>query len=146
MSNGVFHWIFLSALVDPERGSAYFETQNQVDNLIQDPLASSELESDVGMLDDMTNDMFTSQVQRLAMTTLALERRQKHRDRAQLRSQLARLHRERIKLTYRRWLQVDLNNEQRLSESKLKLQEIDAHLDAMSGYRLQIQDKMMPSL
>ncbi|MAD60338.1 MAG: hypothetical protein CMH49_02340 [Myxococcales bacterium] len=137
---------FLSALVDPERGSAYFETQNQVDRLVGDPLASSELESEVGMLDDWTNDMFTSQVQRLAMTTLALERRQKHRDRAQLRSQLARLHRERIKLTYRRWLQLDLHNEQRLNESKLKLQEIDAHLDAMSGYRLQIQDKMMPSL
>ena len=137
---------FLSALVDPERGSAYYETQNQIDSLVDDPLATSEMESEIGVLDDWTNDTFTSQVQRLAMTTLALERRQKHRDRAQLRSQLARLHRERVKLTYRRWLQLDLNDEQRLNESKLKLQEIDAHLDAMSGYRLQIQDKMTPSL
>lgn len=137
---------FLTALVDPERGSIYFEAQNQIETLIEDPLASGDLESEVGLFEDWTNDTFTSQAQRLAMTTLALERRQKHRDRAQLRSRVARLHRERVKLTYQRWLRSDVENSLKQSESLLRLQELDAHLDAITGYRLQIQYKMNPSL
>lgn len=137
---------FLSMLVDPERGSVYFEAQNQIETLIEDPLASADLESELGLFEDWTDDTFTSQAQRLAMTTLALERRQKHRDRAQLRSRLARLHRERIKLTYQRWLKSDPDDDVHQSQSMLRLQELDAHLDAITGYRLQIQHKMTPSL
>ena len=137
---------FLTALIDdPERGSAYYEAQSQLEVLATDPLSTEiDLESEAGLFEDWSDDTFTSQAQRLAMTTLALERRQKHRDRAHLRTKLARLHRERIKITYKRWL--DGASEDQLAEYQLRLQELDAHLDAMTGYRLQIQDKMKVTL
>ncbi len=137
---------FLSALVDPELGSAYFEAQNQIETLITDPSASVDMESEVGLFDDWSDDTFTSQAQRLAMTTLALERRQKHRDRAQLRAKVARLHRERIKMTYKQWLKGESFTDSQRAINRLRLREIDARLDAMTGYQLNIQDRMNPAL
>ena len=137
---------FLSFLVDPERGSAYFEAQSQIEQLADDPLAATDLEENIGLMEDWTNDTITSQAQRLAMTTLALEKRQKHRDRAQMRTKVHRLYRERIKLTYQRWLKGSEDLDEQSELDQLRLQELDAHLDAMTGYRLQIQDKMNPAL
>lgn len=138
---------FLTTLIDPERTSAYSEAQSQIDRLVDDPLAGLELESEVGLMEDWTEETFTSQAQRLALTTVALERRQQHRDRQALRIRLMRLYRERLKMTYTRWLSGE--SEGSLDPiTALRLQELDAYLDAATGYRLQIQDTMQstPSL
>lgn len=137
---------FLTTLIDPERTSAYSETQSQLETMSGDPLSSSELEAEAGLFEEWTEDTFTSQAQRLALTTLALERRQMHRDRHQLRTYISRLHRERVSLTYRRWLSDDPVTSVQSQERVLRLQEIDALLDATTGYRLKIQRTMMPPL
>ena len=141
-------WLTLwsGSLIDPERTSAYSETQSQLEALSGDPLSTSELETEVGVFEEWTEDTFTSQAQRLALTTLALERRQKHRDRHQLRTYVSRLHRERVNLTYRRWLSADSVTSIQSQKRVLRLQEIDALLDAVTGYRLKIQRTMTPPL
>jgi hypothetical protein len=137
---------FLTTFIDPERTSAYSETQSQLEALSGDPLSTNGLETETGLFEEWTEDTFTSQAQRLALTTLALERRQKHRDRHQLRTYVSRLHRERVNLTYRRWLSTDSVTSIQSQKRVLRLQEIDALLDAMTGYRLKIQRTMTPPL
>ena len=137
---------FLTTLIDPERTSAYAESQSQLEAISGDPLSAQELEAEAGLFEEWTEDTMTSQVQRLALTTLALERRQKHRDRRQLRTYISRLHRERIGLTYKRWLSQDSDQSLKSQERALRLKEIDALLDAATGYRLKIQRTMAPAL
>lgn len=137
---------FLTTLIDPERTSAYAESQSQIDAISDDPLSAQELETEAGLFEEWTEDTMTSQAQRLALTTLALERRQKHRDRRQLRTYISRLHRERVGLTYKRWLSEDPEASLKSQERALRLKEIDALLDAATGYRIKIQRTMTPSL
>ena len=57
----VFKWRvsldFLTALVDdPERGSAYYEAQSQLELLATEPLTNTnELESDIGLFEDWSD-------------------------------------------------------------------------------------------
>ena len=133
---------FLTTLIDPERTSAFAEAKSQLDLLVDDPSQGITLESEVGLMEDWTEEVFTSQAQRLALTTVAVERRQMHRDREQLRTRLIRLHRERVKLTYKRWLEEIDETSMSSRLLNLRLKELDAHLDAATGYRLQIQKTM----
>ena len=132
---------FLTRLIDPDRGNVYTEIQSQMDSALEQPGSDLALEETFGAPDTWSDETYTSQAQRLALTSIALERRQMHRERAKLYTDLSKLHRERLQLTYRLYL-TPPESPQIKQEWGIRLQEIDALLDAFTGYQLHIQDTM----
>jgi len=131
---------FVARLFNPDLGGAYGELQAQLEQAADSPGAELGLEAELGAVDDWSDDTYTTQAQRLAATTVALQRRQEHRDRAQLRLYLHRLYRERLDLTYQRWLTPPEGGEAsaEAKELALRVAELDALLDALTGYRLKL--------
>jgi hypothetical protein len=131
---------FIARLFNPDLGGSYSEIQAQLQSAVDSPGADLALEAEFGITDDWSDDTYTTQAQRLAATTVALQRRQEHRDRAQLRLYLHRLYRERLDLTYQRWLTPPEGGErsQEFKDLSLRVAELDALLSALTGYRLQL--------
>jgi hypothetical protein len=133
---------FLSRLFDPRQGSAYSEVQMLMDQNQDAPNSNPSLETSFGPIESWTDDTYTNQAQRLAQTMIALERRQIHRDREALRGRIGALYRERVQLTYKQWLDQEKLTQVEHQKLMLRLEEIDALLDAFTGYQFEIQNTM----
>ena len=131
---------FIARLFNPDLGGAYGEIQAQLEQAVDSPGLDPSLEAEFGLTDDWSDDTYTTQAQRLAATTVALQRRQEHRDRAQLRAYIHRLYRERLDLTYQRYLTPPEGGEssQEYRELSMRADELDALISALTGYRLQL--------
>lgn len=130
---------FLARLFNPELGSAYTEVQSQMELSLDQPGLDNALEAELGVPEDWTDDTYTTQAQRLAATSVALQRRQAHKDRSQLRKSMLRLYREWLDLIYRQWLDPDSLVGDAGLEDQLRSEEISALLNALTSYRFNLK-------
>jgi|GEM_PF-2318413 len=130
---------FLARLFNPEIGSAYTEVQAQMGLSIDQPGVDSALEAELGAPEDWTDDTYTTQAQRLAATTVALQRRQAHKDRSQLRKMMLRLYREWLDLIYRQWLDPESLVGDAALDDTLRSEELSALLNALTAYRFNLK-------
>ena len=130
---------FLARLFNPELGSAYTELQSQMGLSIEQPGVDNALEAELGVPEDWTDDTYTTQAQRLAATTVALQRRQAHKDRSLLRKYMLRLYREWIDLIYREWLSPAALKGDEALDDRLRSQELAALLNSLTGYRFNLK-------
>lgn len=130
---------FLARLINPELGSAYSEVQSQLTLAQDQPGADLALEDSLGIPDDWSDDTYTTQAQRLAATTVALQRRQAHRDRAALRSYMHRLYREWVDLIYRAWLAPPPPQSEERLQDALRAEELAALLNALTAHRFSLK-------
>jgi hypothetical protein len=137
---------FLATLVDPSRASTIVDLQNQMQNSIDQPGSNVVLEDALDVnVNEMDQDTYSTQAQRLAMTTIAVEKRQMQKDRVVLYRSIKRLYQERFTILYRLLMENKSSAEQK-SSLQLRIQEIDALLDAMTHHRLSISDLVASSL
>ena len=130
---------FLARLFNPELGAAYTELQSQMEQSLDQPGVDVALEAELGAPDDWSDDTYTTQAQRLAATSVALQRRQAHKDRSQLRKYMLRLYREWLDLIYRQWLAPSAPTGEEALDDKLRSQELSALLNALTGYRFKLK-------
>lgn len=130
---------FLARLFNPELGSAYSELQSQMEMALDQPGFDSALEAELGVPEDWTDDTYTTQAQRLAATSVALQRRQAHKDRSQLRKHMLRLYKEWLDLIYRQWLNSESLVGDAALDDRLRSEEISALLNALTGYQFNLK-------
>ena len=129
-----------------DKSCSEISSKNQMQNIIDQPGSDLALEEALDFnVSDMDQDTYTAQAQRLAMTTIAVEKRQMQKDRVVLYRTIKRLYQERFTILYRLLMENQSASEQR-SNLQLRIQEIDALLDAMTHHRLSISDLVASSL
>ena len=141
---------FLATLIDPSRASTIVDLQNQMQNIMEQPGSNLALEEALDVdISDFDQDSYNAQAQRLAMTTIAVEKRQMQKDRATLYRTIARLYRERFNTLFRLMTSNPRHKKSKKNKRRLdslRVQEIDALLDALTNYQLKMTDKAAPSL